>query len=160
MNTIVLIILLTISVVTDIKTGKIYNKILFPAAIFGFIYHIATAGWEGLWQSFLGLLLGLGLLFIPYMLGGMGAGDVKLLAAVGALTGPAFVFQTFVFTALIGAVMAAGIILYRRGATKMMTGFLSGGSIVGREKKTTFPYGVAIAAGAVISLFTEGVLFL
>ncbi|WP_158737990.1 prepilin peptidase [Alteribacillus sp. YIM 98480] len=153
---ILLLIILLICVVTDVKSRKIYNTVIYPGIILAFVFHAVNSGWDGFLHSFLGFLIGLGLLFIPYLMGGMGAGDVKLLALVGALKGGAFVFQTFIYMALVGAVMALAIILMRRGILfSLLYKFSSKESL-----SATYPYGVAIAGGAVISLFTEGVLFL
>lgn len=164
---ILLIIILLICVITDIKSRKIYNNVIYPGIILAFIIHAAVSGWDGFLHSFLGFLIGLGLLLIPYLMRGMGAGDVKLLALVGAFKGGAFVFQTFIFMALLGAVIALAIVLFRRGTVKpllyKMSSAKSGVKMTGFSKESlsaTYPYGVAIAGGAFISLFTEGVLFL
>ena len=79
------ILLLTtvlICCITDLKSRKIYNKILFPALVLGVGINIFNQGWQGLFTSAQGFLLGLGLLLIPFILG-MGAGDVKLWLLLG-----------------------------------------------------------------------------
>ena len=76
---------------------------------------IYTSGFEGFLFSGKGFLVGLGLLMIPYLLGGMGAGDVKLMAAIGALMGTSFVFYSFIYTALIGGLIALLLIFKKRG---------------------------------------------
>ena len=60
----------------------------------------------GLSISIAGLVIGMALLYLPYAAGGMGAGDVKFLGAIGAIKGPWFVFITFLATAIIGGIMA------------------------------------------------------
>ncbi|WP_018923519.1 A24 family peptidase [Salsuginibacillus kocurii] len=165
---IVLLLLLAICVVTDVRNRKIYNKVVYPGLLFAFIFHTIQAGWEGISHSFLGFLLGFGLLLIPYLMGGMGAGDVKLLAMVGAFKGAAFVFYTFIYMAIIGAVIALAIILFRRGFLKsliykfssMKSGVKYSAGLSKQSLSATYPYGVAIAGGAMISLFAEGVWFL
>ena len=163
-----LLLILTICVITDVKSRKIYNKVIYPALLMGFAYHLFTGGWEALGQSFIGFLIGFSLLLIPYMLGGMGAGDVKLLALVGALKGGAFVFESFIYIALIGGVIALGIIIFRSGVLKSLVYSLLNFRNFGNAKAlfprgsltATYPYGVAIAGGAVLCLFFQGGLML
>lgn len=92
--------------VTDTFYARIPNLANVSLLIFGVAYNIYQAGPEGIVLSVLGLLTGLALLFIPYLAGVMGAGDVKALAALGAVVGPATVFQVFLYTGLIGGVLA------------------------------------------------------
>ncbi|WP_100400296.1 A24 family peptidase [Bacillus sp. FJAT-44742] len=159
-----LILVLVICVATDIKSRKIYNKVIYPSLLAAFIYHLAAGGWEGLSHSFIGFLIGMGLLFIPYALGGMGAGDVKLLGLIGALKGGTFVFHSFLYIALAGAVMALAVIFFRKGVLKSLFYTLASrksgvslteGISIG-SLKATYPYGVPIAAGVVITLFVNG----
>jgi prepilin peptidase CpaA len=158
-----LVIILLICVITDVKSRKIYNKVIYPALLAGFAYHLASGGWDALFHSFLGFLIGLGLLLIPYLMGGMGAGDVKLLALIGALKGGAFVFHSFLYIAVIGGIIALGIVLFRSGVLKSMIYFfysllkgVRNTAIISRGSLTaTYPYGVAIAAGTALSLLFE-----
>jgi prepilin peptidase CpaA len=91
---------------TDTFYSKIPNLINLALVITALLYHGYNGGLPGLWFSLQGLLLGLALLLIPYMLGGMGAGDVKALAALGSFVGLGAIFQVFLFTALIGGIFA------------------------------------------------------
>ncbi|MFC2947312.1 A24 family peptidase [Virgibacillus sediminis] len=159
-----LILILLICVITDVRSRKIYNKVIYPSLMVTFIYHFATFGWDGLSHSFLGFLIGFGLLLIPYFMGGMGAGDVKLLGLIGAMKGGAFVFQSFFYIAIIGAIIALGIILFRKGILKSMTYYMASlrqgvvlkGGIARGSLTATYPYGVAIAGGAVMGLIFQG----
>ncbi|MDZ5783472.1 A24 family peptidase [Marinococcus luteus] len=163
----ILIAVLLICAITDIKERKIYNKVLFPAMLLAFIFHGAVSGWEGLFHSFLGFLIGFALLFIPYAMGGMGAGDVKLLALVGALKGGTFVLQSFIFIALLGALMGLIVLLRNKNILKsffyklthIKSGTRAPGGLSRQSLSKTYPYGVAIALGAAVNLFTEGMLF-
>jgi len=163
----ILIIVLLICLFTDIKSRKILNIVTLPTIVFGLIYNISTAGIVGLFFSGKGFLVGLGLLLIPYMLGGMGAGDVKLMAAIGALMGTSFVFYSFIYTALIGGVIAAFLILKTRGFKNSVKSFLFnivflrsslGSIIIPKDKKSSisFPYGVAIVLGTLSTLVWGG----
>lgn len=162
-----LIIILLICVVTDLKSRKIYNVVIFPSLILAFVFHLILGGWPFFLDALLGFFIGLLILLIPYLLGGMGAGDVKLLALTGALKGTVFVLYTSVFMALIGALIAICILLIGKGVKQRLLAFLytlagirSGiwipMSMSKQSLKSTYPYGLAIAGGAFISLFLEG----
>lgn len=109
-----------VCIYTDLRRGRIYNAVLGPAVLAGLGYHLYTAGPAGLWFCCKGLVLGLLLLFIPFALGGVGGGDVKFLAAVGALGGPAFVWRAFLYGALIGGALALGVLVYRRELLRVL----------------------------------------
>ncbi|WP_088007104.1 A24 family peptidase [Indiicoccus explosivorum] len=159
-----LLLILAVCVITDVKSRKIYNKVIYPALLVTFAYHLFTGGVDALGQSFIGFLIGFGLLLIPYMMGGMGAGDVKLLALVGALKGGAFVFESFFYIAIIGAAIALGIIVFRSGVLKQLMFALLSFRTKGATRAllpkgsltATYPYGVAIAGGAVLCLVFQG----
>jgi prepilin peptidase CpaA len=102
--------LATICAFTDLRMQKIPNVITLPAALLAMGLHAYHAGLQGFYLSLGGWGLGLALLILPYALNAMGAGDVKLLAAIGAVVGPLAVFIIFLYTAIIGAAYA---LLYR-----------------------------------------------
>ncbi len=110
-----LIVVLLVCVGTDLKSRKIYNKVIFPSLFITFGLQLYITGFSGLLESLLGFLVGLAILFIPYLMGGMGAGDVKLLALIGAVKGVAFVLTTAFYMALLGGVIALFILLFRKG---------------------------------------------
>lgn len=101
-----LILLLAICIVTDIKSRRIYNKILIPFLITALVANFMAGGWQNLLESLKGVLLGLAMLIIPFARGGIGAGDVKLLAVIGGIKGSAFVVNTFLAGALAGGLIA------------------------------------------------------
>jgi prepilin peptidase CpaA len=159
-----LIIMLIICVGTDLKERKIYNKVLLPIFVIAVTYHIISAGIDGVTSSFLGTLVGFAILLIPYFMGGMGAGDVKFLAVIGTIKGVSFVLLTSVYMAVVGGIIGIGIILFRKGVIfrlKQIFYYLifkrqGVESPFGFDKdglKTTFPYGVAIAFGAIIAIY-------
>lgn len=136
----ILVITLIISFITDIQGRKILNIVTFPAILLGLMYYSFNFGLRGFCFSIIGLIIGFLVLFIPFLLGGMGAGDVKLMAAIGALTGASFTLQSFFYTAIIGGIISAFLILKKRG--------------FGRKAESpkniepiTFPYGVPIVLG-------------
>ena len=87
---------------TDIARRRVPNTITLPLAAFGLLYHIHASGTNGFIFSFSGILVGFGLLILFYLMGGMGAGDVKLLAAAGSILGPVNVLHAFIYSALAG----------------------------------------------------------
>jgi len=85
------------------KIPNLLNAGLATAGLAMFVYH---GGWPGLLTSLLGLALGLGLLLLPWLMGGMGAGDVKALGALGAVLGPDQIFHVFIYMGLYGGLLA------------------------------------------------------
>lgn len=165
----VLTLVLIISLITDIKNRKILNIITFPAILIAFVYYLATGGIDGFFFSGKGFLMGISLLIIPYLLGGIGAGDVKLMTAIGALMGASFIFYSFIYTALIGGVMALALIMKQKGIINPIKSFFFNltffrsnfGSMFITERKQkhstiSFPYGVAIVFGTFCNMIWGG----
>lgn len=103
---IVLSVVLLVSAGTDLWRKTIYNLVTLPAMIAGLIlgwYYggLAGLGWSALALAACGLLL-----LLPFMLGGMGGGDVKLMAAVGALSGLNFALHTLLYACMLGGTAA------------------------------------------------------
>lgn len=100
--------------VIDVRTRRIPNAL--TASVAGSGVLLAAQGWHELApaSALLGLALGAALLAPGYLLGATGAGDVKLLAAVGAWVGPALIAHVFLYSAIAGGVLAA-IVALRRG---------------------------------------------
>jgi len=92
--------------IVDTFSSRIPNIATLLLLLTGFSYHLYSTGASGLLFSILGMLTGLSLLLLPYLMGGMGAGDVKAMAALGALLGSATIFQVFLYTGLIGGLLA------------------------------------------------------
>lgn len=105
---------LIIATITDIKKQKIYNWLTGSMLMGAFLFHIITNGFDGFVFVIKGLLVGVCLLIIPFILGGMGAGDAKLMGAVGAALGAKGVFYSFLFTGLFGGVYAILIIFVNK----------------------------------------------
>jgi prepilin peptidase CpaA len=183
-NDYVLIALIGASLYFDLSKNKIPNFLTFPAIIYGIISYMVIEGLSGLWFSLLGLLVGLAIFFIPFAMGGMGGGDVKLLGAVGALQGWQFVLSAAIYGAIAGGVIAIIYLIANGRLLKMLKKifgfvlaplfrgfyyrthleFLNRASIYFSErdpespkeaKAERMPYGVAIAAGVLILLSME-----
>jgi prepilin peptidase CpaA len=107
---------LVYSVYTDVRWGKIFNKVTFPLILVGFLLNSWFWGVAGSLESLkgFGAAIGLALLLTLVAGPGLGGGDIKLIAAIGALCGPTFVVWTCLFAALAGSVIFL-IPLIRRG---------------------------------------------
>lgn len=151
----------------DYRSRVIPNLITFTAMAAGLALHGAQAGWSGLWFSFQGLVLGGAMLLVFYLLGGMGAGDVKLLASVGALLGAEKVFAAFFLTVIAGGLMAGVQLIQMYSFRNIVSQIKNVGRGFSYQKyfclddkletpmKNTLPYGVAIAIGTLITCITK-----
>ena len=158
---IILIILVLTSFITDITKKKIYNIQTYPSMAMGLILGYIAGGGHGILMSFAGLFTGLALLFIIFLAGGIGAGDVKLLGAIGALKGTVFVLWTMFYTGLIGGIMAFALLIWKG---KLLTTFKNLFTFLRHpvkaradqkpEERMYLPYGVAISLGSIWALFT------
>jgi prepilin peptidase CpaA len=92
--------------VTDLRSKRIPNALTFGAAGAALIYAAATAGWAGLGNAVLGWLIGAVALIVPFALRGLGGGDVKLVAALGAWLGPIGAIWVVLYAGVAGGVMA------------------------------------------------------
>lgn len=146
---------------TDTLRTKIPNPLTLTLAVTGAGFQLLVAGPTGLLAAVLGLLTGFILLIGPYALGGMGGGDVKALAALGALLGPADIFQVFLYMGLMGGVLAILHYLLETNlreraqawwlALKTLACTRDPHAIIPTrtEEKLRFPYAAAIAFGFV-----------
>lgn len=164
-NEVALGLTIGIAAITDWREHKIYNKLLVPAFITALLVHAIQGGIYGLTSSLLGTALGFALLLLPYLMGGMGAGDVKLLAVVGAFGGASFVFTSFLYGAIIGGLISV-ILLARRGALRstllnfmlflpMLEKPQNSSEAMNNAGQGKFAYGIAIALGTLIALFVS-----
>lgn len=161
---IVLVILCLIAAVYDVRWRRIPNLLVLTGIIIALLYHGLQGGGQSLWLSLQGLGLGIALLLIPFILGGMGAGDVKLLGMIGALMGPVFVVNTFLWTSIWGGGMAL-VYLALDGRLWLVVAQVVGSyypaiftkvSSLNKSHhyhKLLMPYGLAICLGALSSIF-------
>ncbi len=159
-----LIAILTVAVITDIRLTRIPNWLTFPSMLFGICYHTYTSGFHGFVLCMAGLLLGISVFVPGYIVAGMGAGDVKLMGAVGAFLGPGGVLAAVLATAIVGGLYAV-VLLRLNGVLKetvirYRTMFTA---LIITRRFTYIPlekgaenlfmaYGVAIAIGTLISI--------
>ncbi|HUS59408.1 MAG TPA: prepilin peptidase [Planctomycetota bacterium] len=133
--------------VYDLRERRIPNFLTAAVMAAALPMHLMYSGMAGGTFWFLGLAAGAGLLFIPYALGGIGAGDVKFLACAGSVLGPMQVFCAFLAAGLIGGLMAAAKV---GGAERTMP---VGGVLPGPRKDApaAIPYGLPLAVGILLS---------
>lgn len=155
------IALVVAATITDLRSRRIPNLLVLPFLILGLVFSGVAHGWGGVWQSLLGVLLAVTVMGFLCFLGGMGMGDLKLCAAVGAWVGPSQLLIALVMTTLAGGVMAV--------AWAVAGGFLwealrgSAGLVLGKRKGLTLknpvarkmPYAPAIALGTILSFFSR-----
>jgi prepilin peptidase CpaA len=152
----------------DVRTHRIPNYLSFGTALAGLAFGLLFHGWTGLANGILGMFLGFGCLLLPYLWGGMGAGDVKALAALGAWLGPWNTFLLFCYMGMAGGLLAVGVLWWRGLLGQKLRYFwinllnlvLSRPSGLQPPAPPTqgtegIPYGVAIALGMVVLLCTE-----
>ena len=161
---IILLLIVLPAAVFDVRFRKIPNWLAIAGAILGISLNTFLYGSAGLRMGALGLLVAFGVYFMLYALRAMGAGDVKLMGAVGALVGPANWFGIFVISAVLGGIMALILVLSkgRLQRTLFNVGFIlsemkSGRpAYLGKEeldvknpKALGLPHGAVIAVGCV-----------
>lgn len=162
-----LLVLVGICAYTDIKCRKIYDAVTLPAVFCGLAFNYLAGGINdgkvmSLYISLIGIVGGMGIFILPYLAGWFHGGDVKLMAAVGALVGwPAIMSVTF-FIVLVGAAMAVIVMLWHNkfwSSLKSIPGKMvrikapeQTGAVVAAEQPLTIPYGLAICLGTVWAL--------
>lgn len=157
---------LAVAVFTDLRSGRIPNWLVLPFLVIGIAVSGWQHGWVGLGHSMEGIGLGTILFGFFYLLGGMGMGDVKLCAAIGAWIGPMQLMLALVITGLAGGVMAIAWAIRGKFVGDLFKG--SGDLLFGKrgkkpEEKLTLsnplarkmPYAPAIAIGTLISFFSR-----
>lgn len=155
--------LVTAAAVIDLRTSRIPNRLVLPSLVAGLAAG-ATHGWMGLSRSLMGVLVAAVLPGIFCYLGGMGMGDVKLCAAVGAWVGPSQVLRALMMTGICGGVMAicwalSGGYLRQafRGVASIVSGFFTNGLkphavlALSNPAANKMPYAPAIAVGTLLS---------
>jgi prepilin peptidase CpaA len=169
----VVTLVLVVAATIDGIQLKVPNWITFPMIVAGWIYSGAFFGWEGLGWSLCGTLVGLALLLPAYAVGGMGAGDVKLLAGVGAWVWASVTFYAFCVSAIVGGAIAIVMVMQRNGWLKHGRQFWlilreffiirdpNALSAIAADRKGTMlllPYGIPIAIGSILYFAWAGML--
>lgn len=101
-----------VAAVIDFRLKRVPNYITVPAAVLGLAFHSLAPHGQGVWFALGGFGVGFALLLLPWIIGGGGMGDVKLLAALGAWLGPILILVAFAGSAFVAACGALGVICY------------------------------------------------
>jgi len=153
---ILLFFLVLSTIYTDLAYKKIFNWQTYPCLAIGLFTHCFLGGFNGFLGSLTGLILGALPLFVLFFIGGMGAGDVKLLAAIGALKGYQFSLYTLFYSALVGGGMAFIFILWNGTVKKTISNLfllirhpIKGISEIEDSEQQYIPFGCAISLGCI-----------
>ena len=148
----------------DVRYRRIPNKLVLVTLVAGISLNLVFRGWHGLASSLQGMAVAFVMMFMLHLIGTMGAGDVKLFAAVGSIVGISSILQTLLIVALMGGLLAIGKMIYMRrvgrtlaGVVQFFNGLLPGQTIprfeVPPDGSNTLPYAIPICLGALISVF-------
>lgn len=155
-----MVLVAAVAALIDVRTGRIPNALTATTAIAGLLL-AASGGTTALTAALLGGVVGLALMTPGFVLGGTGAGDAKLMAALGTLLGPSATVRAFLIMAVAGGVLAVGHAVRRRrlGITMARAAKLTAAPITTKAEidadaaKTRFAYGPAVAVGAIAALW-------
>ncbi len=169
----VVTVTLVVAAVIDGYKLKVPNWLTLPMIASGWLVNVALFGWEGLGWSVAGTAVGLALLLPAYAIGGMGAGDVKLLAGVGAWVGVTITLYAFCVSAIVGGLIALVMVVYRRAWSQHYHQFwmiwheiatvrdpeeLSTIAAARKSSMLLLPYGIPIAIGTIAYFAFTGML--
>ncbi len=113
-------ILLVLALISDIKTYKIKNNIVYPFIILGLLTNVYYNSLQGVKESLIGIMLPILLLFILYLLRMLGAGDIKLFSAIGSIMGYGFVFNTILYSIIAGGIISLEILIVKKNGRKRL----------------------------------------
>jgi prepilin peptidase CpaA len=147
-----------IACVTDLRTRRIPNVLTFGAAAVAIVFHGVVGGLAGVQGAVLGWLAGTAMFLPFFLLGGMGGGDVKLLAALGAWMGPRDAFYLAIYASLAGGVMAIAVSIgrgYLTTAFRNLRNLLTYWSLVGPRPlpSLTLDHGTAPRLAFAVPMF-------
>jgi prepilin peptidase CpaA len=147
-----------VAAIIDLGTRRVPNVLTMTMASVGIIMAAAGVGRVGVTAACAGCLLGAVLMLPGHVLGATGAGDVKLLAAAGALLGPALTFRAFVGTVIAGGVIALVVAVHRgrlrrtlNATRRLAVGNAAADEIEDPKAGNRFAYAPAIAIGATLA---------
>ncbi len=157
------VIVLGVATFTDLRSRRIPNWLVLPFLVCGIAVSSWLHGWHGAARSLEGSALGLLLFGLLFWMGGMGAGDVKLCAAIGSWIGPAQLVIALVLTGLVGGAMAliwavcGGFLkeLFQHTGDLVFRRKDNGEAVLSNPMRRKMPYAPAIAIGTLISFFAR-----
>lgn len=159
-----LLAVLFVATVHDIRYQKIPNLLTFTSIGVSLLYYSFLNGFSGFLFSLEGICVGIAVMLPPYILGGMGAGDAKLMAAVGGILGPKGVFIAFLFTGLAGGLYSLILLMHSGNLVVSLRRYwlILKTFLVSRRftyfppseevKKLRLRYGISISLGTLFSI--------
>lgn len=162
-----LIVLVALAARDDLLRHRIPNSLNVAFLVLGLGLAVIAGGWSGLGKSVAGAAVGCATLLPFYMLRGMGAGDVKLMAVAGAFLGPRGAFIAALLALLFGFVLAVALLLWRLAEARQVapaaavdgaTAPWRVAATISTTRKERFPYAVAVGAGVLAALWLLGSL--
>jgi prepilin peptidase CpaA len=153
------LILLGVCAYWDLRYRKIPNWATLPGIVLGLTLNGLFRGWGGMKASGIGFLVGFGALLVLFVLSWMGGGDVKLMAAVGALKGYPFVVSALFYSLIVGVVLGVIMLIWNRKTLRTFKNlfFVVGSRLsplipkrdIKREETQKIPFGLAIVLGTI-----------
>jgi prepilin peptidase CpaA len=160
------VVTVLVACISDVSTSRIPNLLTFTTAAAAILFHTLSPTGSGGTQVLLGLLVGLAVFFPLFALGAMGAGDVKLMAALGAWLGGKSIIYVALYGSLAGGVLAIIVAMRRNylrtalGNLKMLASYWRVEGIkplpaltLGSQHSVRLPYALAIGAGVAVTLW-------
>lgn len=154
--------LLSFAVAIDFHSHRIPNLLVVCGIVLGLLVNSYLGGVDGLDSSLLGMLIGLGLFLPFYALGGMSAGDVKLMAMTGSFLGPIVTLSAVALSLIMGSVFGMAILLYKKQLIRLLQRYWAMASLrtyiapqADDAARQRFPYAIAIFTGVLISFFWQ-----
>jgi prepilin peptidase CpaA len=138
------------AIVFDLARREIPDWIPVAALVSGIGWHAGQYGWKGPLYAAGGAAAGFSVFLIFYLLGGMGGGDIKLMAGFGALLGAGRLWEAALWTAGVGGIVAAAVVVWRQLSKWMWP------ARTVRAESDSIPYAPAIAVGVWLSLLPKG----
>lgn len=134
------------TLVSDWRWRRIPNGLTVPALILALVFHTIVAGTIGIKSAGLGFVVGFGVMFLLWLIGGGGGGDVKLLAALGAWLGPGLTMILYLASVSLAALIAVGVMFWRWLHPAAQTAAANAGAIqLGRNRtKILIPFAVPV----------------
>jgi prepilin peptidase CpaA len=155
-----------VAAIFDVRSRRIPNLLTGPALVLALCLHLALDGWQGMFHALAAGLICGAVFFVFYMAGGMGAGDVKLIAAAACFAGLHDTAYLLCYTAIVGGVMALALALLRGRLGETLANVVSitrhhlhegltphPDLNVRNQQQLRLPYGVAIAAGCLLTIW-------
>ena len=147
-QTILLILISLTGGIYDLKSTRIPNWLTLGTFFLALLFNVFQLNLHGIVNCLLGFLVGMLLLFIPYLAGGMGAGDVKFLGALGSLVGFKDILLIFFYSAVCGLFLSLIWLIFTPGHLKFL--ITTGQVLPTVDKKQKVPYGIAISLGTIL----------